>query len=37
VNTDPSILLNNEESLWLRPRRKPQYRNGWCWWCVIVY
>jgi hypothetical protein len=28
VNTDPSILLNNEESLWLRPRRKPQYRNG---------
>jgi hypothetical protein len=23
VNTDPSILLNNEDAPWLRPRRKP--------------
>jgi hypothetical protein len=24
VNTNPSILLNNEDAPWLRPRRKPQ-------------
>jgi hypothetical protein len=27
VNTDPSILLNNEDALWLRPRRKLQQRK----------
>jgi hypothetical protein len=27
VNTDLSILLNNEDAPWLRPRRKPQQRK----------
>jgi hypothetical protein len=27
VNTDPSLLLNNEDAPWLRPRRKPQQRK----------
>jgi hypothetical protein len=27
VNTDPSILLNNEDAPWLRPRRKPQQKK----------
>jgi hypothetical protein len=27
VNTDPSILLNNEGAPWLRPRKKPQQRK----------
>jgi hypothetical protein len=27
VNNDPSILLNNEDAPWLRPRRKPQQRK----------
>jgi hypothetical protein len=27
VNTDPSILLNNEDAPCLRPRRKPQQRK----------
>jgi hypothetical protein len=27
VNTDPSILLNNEDAPWLRPRKKPQQRK----------
>jgi hypothetical protein len=27
VNTDPSILLNNEDAPWLWPRRKPQQRK----------
>jgi hypothetical protein len=25
VNTDPSILLNNEDAPWLWRRRKPQH------------
>jgi hypothetical protein len=25
VNTDPTILLNKEDTLWLRCRRKPQH------------
>jgi hypothetical protein len=27
VNTDPSILLNNKDAPWLRPRKKPQQRK----------
>jgi hypothetical protein len=28
VNTDPGILLNNEDAPWLRPRTKPQHRKN---------
>jgi hypothetical protein len=27
LNTDRSILLNNEDAPWLQPRRKPQHRK----------